>query len=191
MLRKNPFVLVKFFAPWCGHCKAMKPMYESAAAVLHKDSTAILATLDASKYKKIAKKYKVTKFPTFKLYVKGKAHPQHYAPSREEASAASLVRWVHKKRFGCKRFVAETAASEVDAFVQFHGRVVLGVFTDTTSLAQFQQTARWTKHLAFACMFVSSTNTSSTVPSLVQLIAKESLPPKLPGELLQGINTML
>lgn len=71
-IANNPFVLVKFFAPWCGHCKALAPEYEKLARIVKNEGKPfVIAELDANAYSDIGGKEQIDGFPTIKFYVNG------------------------------------------------------------------------------------------------------------------------
>lgn len=65
---KDKNVLVQFYAPWCGHCKQLAPVWDEVAEFLTKKEDVLVAKMDSTVNE--LPHTKVRSFPTIKLYKK-------------------------------------------------------------------------------------------------------------------------
>ncbi|XP_052137030.1 protein disulfide isomerase-like 2-2 [Oryza glaberrima] len=94
VLDENKDILVEFYAPWCGHCKHLAPIYEKLASVYKLDDGVVIANLDADKHKDLAKKYGVSGYPTLKFFPKGNKAGEDYDGGRE---LDDFVKFINEK----------------------------------------------------------------------------------------------
>ncbi|KAK4776483.1 hypothetical protein SAY86_005171 [Trapa natans] len=83
VLNENKDVLVEFYAPWCGHCKALAPTYEKVATAFKLEEEIVIANLDADKHRDLAEKYGVSGYPTLKFFPKGNKAGEEYEGGRD------------------------------------------------------------------------------------------------------------
>lgn len=85
--------LVMFYAPWCGHCKKLKPEYAKAAELLRgEDPPIALAKVDCTEGgKDTCGKFSVSGYPTLKIFKNGEVS-QEYSGPREANGIAKYMK---------------------------------------------------------------------------------------------------
>lgn len=83
-------VVVDFWAPWCGPCRAMAPMIAEASKQLN--GRAILAKIDTDTQSALAARFGIRSIPTVAIFKNRKEL------TRESGTrpAAEIVRWVER-----------------------------------------------------------------------------------------------
>ncbi|CAO2812962.1 unnamed protein product [Amaranthus hypochondriacus] len=93
VIENNVYVMVEFYAPWCGHCQALAPEYAAAATQLKSDGVnVVLAKVDATEENELAHQYDVQGFPTVLFFVDGEHKPYNGQRTKD-----AIVTWIKKK----------------------------------------------------------------------------------------------
>jgi len=120
-------VFIKFFAPWCGHCKAMAPAWEKLAEDWAGHEVALIAEVDCTLEKDLCEEFDVEGFPT--LFFGDPISPEIYEGGRDYESMSDFAKDNLGKAFcsvynitSCadeeKKVIAEFEAKSIDDLVK-------------------------------------------------------------------------
>ena len=93
---KNAFV--KFYAPWCGHCKQLAPTWHRLMDLYEDSPSVVIAKVDCTASKDVCVREGVRGYPTLRFYVldENDGKGQNYEEERDYEGLSSFV----EKRFG-------------------------------------------------------------------------------------------
>jgi protein disulfide-isomerase A6 len=111
VLKSGKPTLVEFFAPWCGHCKKLAPIYEELGlAFEHAKDKVQIAKVDADAEKSLGKRFGVQGFPTLKFFDGKSDTPLEYKSGR---TLEALSEYITEKT-GVKTRKKQELPSEVE-----------------------------------------------------------------------------
>lgn len=117
-LTEHPLVLAEFFAPWCGHCKALGPQYSQAADILEAKEIP-LAQIDCTEEQELCQEHGIKGYPTLKVF-RGESEPSDYEGPR---SAEGIVNYMVKQSLPPVSLIDD--ASDLADFVTEAGNAVI------------------------------------------------------------------
>eukprot|EP01029_Cantina_marsupialis_P021019 TRINITY_DN499_c0_g1_i1.p1 TRINITY_DN499_c0_g1~~TRINITY_DN499_c0_g1_i1.p1 ORF type:complete len:346 (-),score=120.56 TRINITY_DN499_c0_g1_i1:80-1117(-) len=103
-------VLVKFFAPWCGHCKALAPVFEELAQTYSKDKAVLISEVNCDDHQALCQEHGIKGYPTLKYFPKGSETAEDYNGGRD---LIDFVTFINEKT-GLKRRVHKTPTPVVE-----------------------------------------------------------------------------
>lgn len=95
-ISNHTLLFVKFYAPWCGHCQHLAPIYIEAAAILAEEESKVrMAEVDATTEHAAAEAFDIRAYPTMIFFSDGKVDEHYYG----ERKANFIAEWLMRKEY--------------------------------------------------------------------------------------------
>jgi protein disulfide-isomerase A6 len=101
-------VFVKYYAPWCGHCKSLAPTWEELATSVANIDDLVIAKFDATANE--VSGLSIRGYPTLKFYPKDNKEGIDYDGERD---LDSFKNWLKEHSSAYKAHAAKAASDEL------------------------------------------------------------------------------
>jgi len=135
-IAQEKLAMIEFYAPWCGHCKALAPEYDTAAEQLEGKDAGKLAKVDCTVEKEVCNKFEVQGFPTIKIFRNDGSNPTDYDGPRK---ADGIVKFMQKQNSPAVTKLAD--ASGVADFASGESTKIV-LFADADDVATYTKVAQ-------------------------------------------------
>ncbi|KAI9256815.1 thioredoxin-like protein [Helicostylum pulchrum] len=190
---------IKFYAPWCGHCKALAPTWVELASQLRNQVN--IGEVNCEVLPSVCKEFGVTGFPTLQMFQQGEAIKytgsrslssllefvnEHSGPSVKDVTAEELSKYltlkdvsiiyVHK---GDVPELIKSVANQYVSTIPFYAskdKKVLSKFDLDSSSIPALLLVKDNSHYLYPATYDFTKNTKSNRDSLIDWIEKEQYP---------------
>ncbi|KAI9001015.1 protein disulfide isomerase [Trametes punicea] len=137
VVKPEPLMLVEFFAPWCGHCKALAPHYEEAATEL-KQKGIKLAKVNCVDEADFCQSNGIQGYPTLRVYRNGE-----YTDYSGPRKADGIISYMTKQSLPA---VSEVTKDNFEDFIKADKIVALALLSSPTDAPAPEFSAVANKH---------------------------------------------
>ncbi|XP_037640308.1 endoplasmic reticulum resident protein 44 [Sebastes umbrosus] len=96
VLNNAGVAIVNFYADWCRFSQMLHPIFEEASNLVREEfpetKQVVFARVDCDQHSDIAQRYRITKYPTLKLFRNGMMMKREYRGQRSVAAIADFIR---------------------------------------------------------------------------------------------------
>lgn len=96
IINRNDVVFVNFYADWCRFSQILAPVFDEASRKISEEFTqpgkVMFAKVDCDREVTIASQYRISKYPTLKLFRNGQMVKKEYRGQRSADALASFIR---------------------------------------------------------------------------------------------------
>ncbi|XP_024123016.1 endoplasmic reticulum resident protein 44 [Oryzias melastigma] len=96
VLNNAGVALVNFYADWCRFSQMLHPIFEEASNIVREEfpdtKQVVFARVDCDQHSDIAQRYRITKYPTLKLFRNGMMMKREYRGQRSVTAIADFIR---------------------------------------------------------------------------------------------------
>ncbi|XP_072460682.1 endoplasmic reticulum resident protein 44 isoform X1 [Notamacropus eugenii] len=141
ILNNADVALVNFYADWCRFSQMLHPIFEEASNVIKEEypnkNQVVFARVDCDQHSEIAQRYRISKYPTLKLFRNGMMMKREYRGQRSVTAIADYIRQQKSDP------IQEVHDLEEIRFLDRNKRTIIGYFEqkDSDNYRTFERVA--------------------------------------------------